>query len=247
MKINVRAFAQKVLPSRFYLFARKVWFQLRILGMRLLGLRSLSPISEDFGEDRGLPIDRYYIEKFLGIHSTDIAGRVLEIGEDLYTKRFGTCEVTKSDVFHVHANNPMATIVGDLADAPHVPSNSFDAIICTQTLHLIYDFQAAVDTLHRLLKPGGVLLCTMPGLTMVHGGEWGSTWYWSFTDLSAKKLFGDCFGEENVKVDVGGNVFVATEFLYGRVTKEMRKSELDTVDRRYPVILAIRARKAALK
>src|SRR5258708_1276969 len=36
------------------------------------------PISTSFGFDRGTPIDRYYIENFLGRNAGDIRGRVLE-------------------------------------------------------------------------------------------------------------------------------------------------------------------------
>ncbi len=39
-------------------------------------LRRLTPVSKEFGFERGLPIDRYYIEKFLAEHTSDIQGRV---------------------------------------------------------------------------------------------------------------------------------------------------------------------------
>jgi len=223
---------------------RAAWLEFRILGTRLLGLRALQPIDGEFGANRGTPIDRYYIEGFLCRNAGDIAGRVMEIGEDVYTRRFGGAHVSRCDILHIHEGNPAATIVGDLTDLPQVPSNSFNAIICTQTMQYILDPRAAAATLHRLLKPGGVLLCTVPGITMVHGGEWGATWYWSFTDRSVSKLFGEEFGETNIEVEIHGNVLAATEFLCGRVTEEMRKAELDVADRRFPVILALRARKA---
>ena len=41
----------------------------------------------------------------------------------------------------------------------------FDCVICTQTLHVIYEVEGAVRTLHRMLKPGGVALVTVPGIT----------------------------------------------------------------------------------
>ncbi|MEJ7654283.1 MAG: methyltransferase domain-containing protein [Chloroflexia bacterium] len=47
---------------------------------------------------------------------------------------------------------PEATFVADLADADHIPSDAFDCIILTQTLHLIYD-AAAIATFRRILKP----------------------------------------------------------------------------------------------
>ena len=127
-------------------------------------LRRLEPISRDFGTDRGLPVDRYYIERFLSQNAGDVKGRVLEIGDRTYTVKYGEDRVTRSDVLHVKPGNPVATIVGDLTDAPHIPDDEFDAIILTQTLQFIYDARAAIGTLHRILKPGGVLLATVCGI-----------------------------------------------------------------------------------
>src|SRR5215210_7162112 len=51
-------------------------------------LRRVTPLSRYFGFDRGLPIDRYYIENFLARQAEDIHGRVLEIGDNSYTQRY---------------------------------------------------------------------------------------------------------------------------------------------------------------
>src|SRR6478735_5047329 len=54
------------------------------------------PVSVDFGFDRGLPIDRYFVEGFLARNASRIRGRVLEIGDNEYTLRFGGKQVEKS-------------------------------------------------------------------------------------------------------------------------------------------------------
>ena len=105
----------------------------RVGRVRFGSLRRLTPISRTFGFDRGLPIDRHYIERFLSAHAGDIRGDVLEIGDNAYTRRFGGERVTKSDVLHVSEGNPDATIVGDLTCADFIPSDSFDCVILTQT------------------------------------------------------------------------------------------------------------------
>src|SRR3990170_7811785 len=51
--------------------------------VRFGDLRGVEPISREFGFDRGLPVDRHYIERFLSAHSSDIRGRVLEIGDNI--------------------------------------------------------------------------------------------------------------------------------------------------------------------
>ena len=49
---------------------------------RLGDLRRVTPFSRRFGFDRGLPVDRYYIERFLVAHAHDVRGRVLEIKDN---------------------------------------------------------------------------------------------------------------------------------------------------------------------
>jgi len=86
--------------------------------------RRLSPLSRRFGYDRGVPLDRYYIESFLHHEAAAICGRVLEIGGNSYTKRFGGGRVSKSDVLHVEAGHPFVTIVADLQSALEIDSSS---------------------------------------------------------------------------------------------------------------------------
>jgi hypothetical protein len=206
-------------------------------------LRRTSPIDPDFGFGRGIPIDRYYIEQFLSQHGNTIAGRVMEIGDNCYTMRFGGMKVMQSDVLHVKADAPGATIVGDLENADHIPCNSFDCIVLTQTLHLIFDMPRAVATLHRILKPGGTLLLTVPGLSQIDRGEWGETWYWSLTASAVRRLL--VKGWSDVSVDTYGNVLSAVSFLQGLAATELTSEELATQDPAYQVIVAARAVKGA--
>jgi SAM-dependent methyltransferase len=210
-------------------------------------LRRLTPISQHFGFDRGLPIDRYYIEKFLSDMSLDIQGHVLEIGDNIYTRQFGNDYVTHSDVLHIVEGNPKATIVGDLTSADHIPSNAFDCVILAQTLHLVYDVRTALKTLYRILKPGGVLLATFPGISQRSNDEWRDYWCWSFTTVSAHKLFGDVFPTANVTNKAYGNVLAATAFLQGLAAEELRQQELDYHDPNYETLIAVRAVKPKVK
>lgn len=206
-------------------------------------LKRLAPFSIEFGYDRGGPVDRYYIENFLARTAARIKGRVLEIGDNFYTTKYGGKSVQQSDILHVDATNPNATFVGDLSNAPFLPDNSFDCIVLTQTLHLIYDYKAAIQTCHRILKPGGCLLATVPGITPIDHGEWKKTWYWSFTQAAMVKLFDESFSSQKVLVESFGNIFVATAFLYGMGLPEIDKQTMDHADEHYPVIITIEALK----
>jgi glycosyltransferase involved in cell wall biosynthesis len=213
--------------------------------VRFGDLRRLRPISYEFGFDRGLPIDRYYVESFLARHAADIRGHVMEVGDDSYMCRFGGDRVVKKDILHVAEGNPSATIVADLARADHIPSNRFNCIILTQTLHLVYDVDAALQTLFRILKPGGVLLATFPGISQISIDEWSESWYWAFTLHSAHRMFEKVFPAGDVEIQSHGNVLAATAFLQGLAVDELDPEELDHSDPHYQTLITVRAVKRA--
>jgi SAM-dependent methyltransferase len=191
----------------------------------------------------GRPIDRHYIDGFLAAEAASIRGDVLEVGDLDYTNRFGGADVVSRSTLHAPAGaGPGATYVADLADAPELPDGAFDCIVLPQTLLFIYDVAAAVATLHRILRPGGVALVTVPGITQSVPDDkelWGQ--YWSFTDDSLHRLFGDVFGGENVEVTSRGNVAAAVAFLHGLVVDDLRPRHLEVDDPAYPLILTVKA------
>jgi glycosyltransferase involved in cell wall biosynthesis len=242
-----RRAARVLLPAKL-----RRWLRARVLGaaaqspapgaIRFGSLRRLTPVSRRFGWDRGgLPIDRWYIERFLEEHANDIAGHVLEVRDDTYTRKFGGGRVTRADVLHV-TDDPRATIVADLTCADQIPSESFDCIVLTQVLPFIADVGAAVRTLHRILRPGGVVLATLPGISQIiryDMDRWGD--YWRFTSLSARRLFECWFPHGDIQVAAHGNVLAATAFLYGLSSRELQQPELEHHDRDYEVLITVRA------
>lgn len=213
--------------------------------VRFGSLRRLTPISSDWGEDRGRPIDRFYIERFLEQRKDDVRGHVLEIQENDYTIRFGADRVTISDVLSVAPGNPRATIIADLTDAPNIPDDTFDCVLVTQTLQLVYDVRAAMRTVHRILRPGGVMLATLPGITKIARDDvddWCAQWH--FSEPSARRLVGEVFGIGNVQTTSHGNVLAAISFLHGLAISELKKSELEHEDRDFPLVITVRAVKS---
>jgi len=211
--------------------------------VRFGSLRRLEPINKQFGHGRGQPIDRYYIEKFLSEHRRDVRGRVLEIGDASYTRKFGDERVTRSDVLNYIEGNPKATIVADLTRADNIPSDVFDCIILTQTLQMIYEARSAVNQLYRILKPGGTLLVTAHGTSRICRREGVDDWgeYWRFTGQSLHHLLAERFARERVEVSAYGNVFAAICFLEGIAAEELDPEEIDHQDPDFEVLVAARA------
>lgn len=185
------------------------------------------PVSRKFGFDLGMPIDRYYIEKFLKVHERLIKGTVVEVSENTYTKKFGGKKVTKSLI-----------LSGDLETGEGIQSEAADCFICTQTLLCIFDVKKAAENCLKILKPGGTLLLTVPGVTQISKFDmdrWGH--FWSFTDLSIKKLFAPLVSKKSLKVETFGNVLTSAAFLYGFPSEALSKSQLDKKGPDYQMLI----------
>lgn len=205
-------------------------------------LRRLTPFSREYGYERGLPVDRYYIEQFLCENSEFVKGRVLEIGDDSYCRKFGGDRVRKCDVLNLK-DDGRGSIVGDLTDAPQLESCAYDCLIVPQTLQFIYDVKRAVATMKRILKPGGVALVTVPGISQLSVDEWAPLWCWSFTATSMELLFSDFVSKDNMVVTTYGNVLTSTAFLQGIPSEELLKEELDERDPLYQLLITVKVEK----
>jgi SAM-dependent methyltransferase len=206
--------------------------------------RRLSPISRVWGLDRGRPIDRYFIEGFLQQHAADIAGNVLEVKDPNYTRTFGT-GVTGVEVVDIAPDNPDATLVADLAVPGSLPEDRFDCFILTQTVHIVYEAEEVVRNAFRTLRPGGVVLATLPCLSRIDYESGLEGDYWRFTPASARRLFEGIFGHGNAEVEAWGNVLACTAFLQGLAVEDLDPEELDHRDPYFPLLVTIRAAKQA--
>ncbi|MBI3582502.1 MAG: class I SAM-dependent methyltransferase [Nitrospinae bacterium] len=211
--------------------------------VNLVDFNRLNPISSIFGLDRGTPIDRYYIEEFLIQNSHLIKGLVLEVGGTYYARKFGGEKMEVCESLYV-VPDPGATLVGDLTDTLTLPQGKVDCFICVQTLNFIFDVQKAVEGIYYLLKPGGVVLATVSGISQISRYDmdrWGD--YWRFTSASVEKLFSRHF-ENAVEINSYGNVMAATAFLTGVSLEDIpQRKMLDFHDPNYQLVITIMARK----
>jgi SAM-dependent methyltransferase len=204
-----------------------------------------APVHRKYGLRVGQPVDRVYIERFLSAHAADVRGRVLEILDPVYARRYGGAAVTRVDVLDLDAGNPQATIVGDFVTGAGVPRDAFDCFICTQTLSLIHDVRAAVDGAWRLLAPGGVLLLTVPGISQQADPDAEAfPDHWRFTKRAVAQLLADRFGAEHVEVGAEGTVAASAAFLYGLPADAVDPALLDPHDPDYEMVVYARAQKA---
>jgi SAM-dependent methyltransferase len=188
------------------------------------------PLSYDAGFERGLPMHRAFIERYVARHAVDIRGRCLEFQEDAYTTRFGRPGCV--DILHIDDTNPQATIVADLTAPNTIETGTFDCIICTHVLHVVYDFDRMIAELHRILAPGGVLLVAVP-TTLRAQSAWDELF--RFTPLGLRTALTRHFGEANVSVEGFGNSLTAAGSMRGLIERDFTRAELEHYDERFVI------------
>lgn len=196
-------------------------------------LATRNPFSCHFGLDRGAPIDRIFIDTFLGQHRTLIRGRVLEVGDDRYSRRYGNGAVTVVDI---HPDASAASIVADLARPGSLLRARFNCAIVTQSLQYVEDMQAAAANLHDCLAPGGTLLVTAPGITCIDPGDGRACDRWRFTPQGLSNLLASAFGPDGVTTTSHGDLHTATAFLYG-LAEDIGLCEGDGRTGDFPVVV----------
>lgn len=236
--MNWRERLRRVLPRPALKSLRTVRRLAAVPRARVRMTVGVRPLSARWAHDRGRPIHRLYLERFLREFAADIRGRCLEFERDCYTSRIGGAAATRIEVLHLDASNPRATIVADLTKPNDIPSDSFDCIICTHVLHEIYELDKAVSELHRILKPGGALLVAVPSVSM--SGQ-DRMELWRFLPRGLHMVLASVFGVDNVTIRSYGNSLAAAAELRGLAVHELTGAELDAHDPRFPVEVCARA------
>ena len=198
-------------------------------------------LSNDYGDSRGTPITRFYIQDFfLNLNHFDW-GNCLEFGDNRYIKQFGK-NVTENHTFKFsnkfkHHDN---IFYGDLTKFSTLPEKKFDLIVCTNVLNFIFDVKSAIRGIHRMLKKNGKCIVTVDGpsshISRFDMERWGD--FWRFTNLSAKKIF----EQLNFKVEKNityGNPYACSAQLNGFSTQDIDQSKLFPSDQDYQLLIAL--------
>jgi SAM-dependent methyltransferase len=211
---------------------KAVWRRLPSKRPKWGNLRRAQPFSSAFGIDRGTPIDRPFIESWLAERSDLIRGRVLEIKDSEYARRFGS-NIESCDVLDIDATNTAATIIGDANVAGTLRREHYDCIIVTQTLQYL-EPALALDNFYSALRPGGHLLISVPSASGIDPFL-VETDYYRWTPAGLRHVLLSLDGA-HVSVEGRGNLLVLVGYLYGLATEELREAERQFVDTRYPLL-----------
>jgi glycosyltransferase involved in cell wall biosynthesis/SAM-dependent methyltransferase len=196
------------------------------------------PFNPEFGCDPSWPIERQYIERFRRQEASYTRGVVLDIQDFCQEQpESGLAQLTQPAPTHDGLSEHWVGC--RLSSATNLPDCLFDCVLFTCSLHLAYNFSAALQLCYRLLKPGGVLLLTVPG-----SGTWKDTWYWSLTPEALRHLLATVFPAAAVELESFGNVHVAAAYLYGLELPALSPEQLGHYDPEYQVLHTVKIVKA---
>ncbi len=213
---------------------------MRRKGLPLWGnLRRLRPFSSNFGFDRGKPIDRYYLEKFLRENSRYISGKVLEIQINGYTLRFGK-DISVTHTVDIRREfNP--TYLCDLAECDNViPDDYYDCFVMPNTLHHLQDLHKCLKNALRIVRPGGVILASASAFIPLVPDIPD---YWRLSVNGWKEIINKAWAGCDVELKSYGNCLAVVASMLGLSSEELKEKELDFNDARYPVLITIFCRK----
>lgn len=146
----------------------------------------VSTIDEEY-----LRVIRDRVRSFLAdcAHRFDGPGRLLDIAPQEYDNaaaHFRQAHISTLDIDPESG----ATYIADLCHRNEdlLPSNSFDWIVCTETLTHVRDPFAAIGEIRRLLRPGGYTFLTTAFNVAMHGGLADR---WRYTEHGLRTLLRD--------------------------------------------------------
>lgn len=197
-----------------------------------------APVSPLWGEERGLCVDRHYIEQFLAAHAADIHGDVLAFADGVYAERYGGERVDRCDVIDSDPANPEADHVGRFSDVLPPLDHGYDCAIVMHALQLEQDPAAALAAIHARLKPGGVLLTSAPSASRPDPANL-ATDRWRFSAAQLAGLLDAAFGPGSA-VEPLGNRAAIVGFLAGLAAAEIGEEALDATDPAAPLLIVAR-------
>tara|TARA_X000001036_G_C20675556_1_gene804001 strand:+ start:1574 stop:2278 length:705 start_codon:yes stop_codon:yes gene_type:complete len=196
-------------------------------------------ISNDYGESRGTPINRFYAQHFFSNLGKINFGNCLEFGDTRYIDQFGN-NVKKKVIFNYSKifQKQKNIINGNLTERDQLPEEEFDLIVCAFVLNFIFDTKLAIDNLFYMLKPNGRCIVILDGpLSQISNYDmkrWGD--FWRFTDKSAKLAFKN--GKFKIeKENIYGNPYSSTAQLNGYCINEVDTNKLFPNHEDYQLLL----------
>jgi hypothetical protein len=202
-------------------------------------LRRTRPFSESYGFERGTPIDRHYLHRFLDQHRDVITGDVLEVQNTAYTMRFGH-DLKRTETFDI-VPQFAPTYLCDLADADTIlPTEAYDCLLLPNTLQHLRRLDACLRNAFRVVRPGGAILASAAGFVPLTADAGD---YWRLSPAGWREQIASVWAGADVEIAGHGSCLTAVAAQLGLALEELSDADLDAHDPRYPVLTTIVCRK----
>jgi SAM-dependent methyltransferase len=201
-------------------------------------LRRTQPFSSTYGFERGTPIDRHYLHRFLTAHRNLVTGDVLEVQTTSTTDRYGRA-VRRADTFDIVPDFEPTYLCDFTAANPPIPERAYDCLLLPNTLPHFRDLDGGLANARRVVRPGGAILASAGGLLPLTGDVAD---YWRFSPDGWRERLIKAWPGCDLTVDGHGNCLAAIAAQLGLALEELSAAELDVVDPRFPVLITILCR-----
>jgi len=135
------------------------------------------------------------------------------------------CDWTRARLGAAAAGNPV--LRGDL-ERLDLPDAAFDAAVCAEVLEHLDDDGAAAAELHRVLRPGGLLIVTVPANPYRY--DWTDRWAGHRRRYTVAGLAGLLEGAGLTSVEVAGWGFPLTGLYHRQVYRRVLRRRLAAGD-----------------
>jgi len=202
-------------------------------------MRRAEPFSDSYGTDRGTPVDRHFLRRFLERHRSDIRGTVMEMERPEWVECFGV-EVDRLDIVDINPANLEANRVLDLCEPDLLPNATYDCMLVTQTLQYVASPASVLRNLGAALAPGGTLFLSVPVISRLDANSGPTGDRWRFSPAGLRLLLEDTLPGVRAEVVGFGNLPAALAFLAGLAAEELSARDLELQDERFPIIACAR-------
>lgn len=110
---------------------------------------------------------RFLLERLIKANRLTISGEILDVGSK--NRRYDHWFDGNVTAIDRQANLGLKVQHGDIEQGLNYPADYFDAVVCFEVLEYLDRYEQAIAEILRLLKPGGVLLLSVPFLGRDHG------------------------------------------------------------------------------
>lgn len=207
------------------------------------------PVERAQGALIGKSIKRFYVDNYIYKNRRSIRGVVGEMEDRRYTELYGdTRRIRESYIIEHYVDFPENERFGldmDLSTGEGVIAEKFDCFICTQTLTYIINLEKAIDSLIKMLKQGGILLITFPGMLHRASAQELDAYkpLYGILPSAIHKLLTPYLDNIEYSMEVYGNVKCAVATLYGIPSDVFTEEEMLKKDEDYPLLVGMKIKK----